>query len=110
MKDEDGVENTSYFTDNMNLIIKEQETHKDLGVLMSSSRKFSDHINNLVKKVKRKIGWGCRAFVSRDILFLRRIYNTYIHSINLTYDKGEIIQTNPARILKSQITGKLIIF
>ena len=44
---------TSYFTDNMGLII-EKETHKDLGVLMSSSSEFGDHIDSIIKKVKKK--------------------------------------------------------
>ena len=42
-------ENTSYFTDSMNIIIEEQEIHKDLCVPKSSSEKFSEHIDNLVK-------------------------------------------------------------
>ena len=48
-------EDTSYFTDNMGLIIEEKETHKDLGVLMSSSSEFGDHIDSIIQKVKIKL-------------------------------------------------------
>ena len=51
-------DDTSYFTDNMGLII-EKETHKDLGVLISSSGEFGDHIKSIIKKVKKKIAWIC---------------------------------------------------
>ena len=47
-------EDMSYFTDNMGLIIEEKESHKDLGVLMSSSSEFGDHIDSIIKKVKKK--------------------------------------------------------
>ena len=71
-------ESTSYFT---NGIIEEKETHKDLGVLMSPIEKFSDHIDELVKKGKKKIGWICRTFVSRDIDVLRRLYNSQVRPL-----------------------------
>ena len=48
-------EDTSYFTDNMGLIIEENETYKDLGVLMSSSSEFGDHIDSIIQKVKKKL-------------------------------------------------------
>ena len=48
-------DDTSYFTDNMGLIIEEKETHKDLGVLMSSSSEFGDNIDSIIKKIKKKL-------------------------------------------------------
>ena len=62
----------------MNLVIEKHDSHKDLGVLMSASGRFCDYINNLFKKVKKKISWACRSFVSRDIPFMRRLYNAQI--------------------------------
>ena len=52
-------EDTSYFTDNMGLIIEEKEIHKDLGVLISSSGDFGDHIDSIFKKANKKIPWLC---------------------------------------------------
>ena len=49
-------ENTSYFTDEMKYVIEEMESHKDLGILMSSDGGFSHHIDELVKKVRKKVG------------------------------------------------------
>ena len=80
-KDASIKENTSYFTDGMGWIIEEKETHKDLGILMSSSGKFSDHINEVTKKVKKKISWICRTFVSRDLEVMRRLYVTQVRPL-----------------------------
>ena len=66
-------ENTTYFTDGMNCIIEEMDSHKDLSVQMSSDGSFSHHIDKLVKKVRKKVGWICRSFMSRDLVFLRKI-------------------------------------
>ena len=57
----------------MNFAIEEQESHKDLGVQISSDGRFSCHIDELVKKVRKKVGWLCQSFMSRDIMFLRRV-------------------------------------
>ena len=43
-------ENTSYFTDEMNYIIEEMESHKDLGIMMSSDGSFTHHKDELVKR------------------------------------------------------------
>ena len=51
-------EDTSYLTDNMVLIIEEKEIHKYY-VLISSNGEFGDHIDSIIKKVKKKIPWIC---------------------------------------------------
>ena len=45
---------TKYFTSDMNLPIDELDTHKDLGILMSSDGSFKIHIENIIKKSERK--------------------------------------------------------
>ena len=57
---------TIYFTNDMNLPIDELDSHKDLGVLMSSDGSFRIHIENIIKKVRKKIGWICRSFYDRN--------------------------------------------
>ena len=39
---------------------------KDLGVIMSTSLEFKDHINTIKSKVKQLTGWVLRTFYSRD--------------------------------------------
>ena len=70
--------NTIYFSDNMESIIESQDNHRDLGVSMSANGSFDDHINNVINKIKRKIGWVCRTFRCRNLEFMRHIYITII--------------------------------
>ena len=35
---------------------------------------FKDHIENVIKKVRKTIGWVCQTFASRDVNFMRQIY------------------------------------
>ena len=74
-------ENTTYFTDGMNGIIEEMDSHKDLGIQMSSDGSFSYHIEELVKKVRKKMGWICRSFMSRDLLILRKVFISQIRPL-----------------------------
>ena len=70
--------NTTYFTDNWDTTIGAQDHHKDLGIYMSSTGKFDYYIDELCKKVRKRIGWVCRTFYSRDLEFMRRIYISVI--------------------------------
>ena len=54
--DEDIKSDTVYFTGQMENIIEQFFSLKDLGVIMSDSAKFEDHIDKVVKKVRQKIG------------------------------------------------------
>ena len=58
----------------MNFTIETLESHKDLGVLMSSNGGFEAHIEKVTKKIRQKIGWIMRSFYYRDINFMRQIF------------------------------------
>ena len=73
-KDQEIKNDTTYFTDDWESPIGAYSHHKDLGIYMSDSRKFDHHIDELCKKVRKRIGWICRTFFCRDISFMRRIY------------------------------------
>ena len=70
--------NTIYFSDEMRAPIDSLDNHKDLGVTMSNTGDFKDHIENVIKKVRKTIGWVCRTFASRDVSFMRQIYVSVI--------------------------------
>jgi len=53
--------------------------YKDLGVTMSSSGDFSDHLDIVLKKVRKTIVWVCQTFASRDVAFMRQIYVSVVH-------------------------------
>ena len=46
---------------------------RDLGVLMSNTTSFSNHVNLVCKKVNQKSGWKLRTFQCRDTLFLKHM-------------------------------------
>ena len=71
-------EDTCYFTEDMEYIIEEVDSCRDLGVTMENSAKFEIHIEKVCKKVRQKCGWVLRTFYSRDQHFLRHMFNTLI--------------------------------
>ena len=45
---------------------------------MSADGTFREHIDCVIKKVKKLIGWLCRMFYSRDPQFMRQMYVSVI--------------------------------
>ena len=59
-------QNTTYFTENLNLPIDEFVHHKDLGVIMSADGKFDDHISSVIKR--KLTGFAGLLLIERHIL------------------------------------------
>ena len=59
-------------------LIQTKESVRDLGVIMSSSASFSEHINQRVDKLKSKIGWILRTFKTRDPLPMLTLWKTLV--------------------------------
>ena len=55
----------SYFIENSK-IIKEKESVKDLGVMISNDTNYKLHINGVIKRATQLVGWIMRTFKSRD--------------------------------------------
>ena len=51
-----------YFTPNFEDIIEEKDCLRDLGILMSNTASFSNHVNLVCKKVNQNSGWILRTF------------------------------------------------
>ena len=58
--------------------IETKESVRDLGIIMSSSASFNEHINERVDKLKSKIGWILRTFQTRDILPMLTLWKTLV--------------------------------
>ena len=71
----------TYFTNDRIEPIEALESHKDLGVHMSDNGGFENHIDITIKKAKKKIGWICRTFMSRDAFFMKKIYIAQVRPI-----------------------------
>ena len=51
---------------------------KDLGVIMSSSGRFDDQIEKVVKKVNQMMGWVLRTFKTRDPRPMLALYKAVV--------------------------------
>lgn len=54
---------------------------RDLGILISSDLSFSAHCSQIVKKASSKIGLIYRAFSSRDLDFMVKIFKSHVRPI-----------------------------
>ena len=66
------------YTDPNGKIIENKGTVKDLGVYVSSSCQFSEHIKIYVKETKRIAAWTLRAFLTRDKWVLKVLLQSLI--------------------------------
>ena len=65
-------ENTMYFTCDMETVIEEVESCRDLGVIMENSGCFDKQKEKACKKARQKCGWILRTFYSRNPKFMRK--------------------------------------
>ena len=68
---------TGYQTENGNNI-SQVDNLKDLGVIMSSSASFEDHINQVCSKGKDMAGWILRTFSARDSTTMLTLFKTMV--------------------------------
>ena len=71
-------EDTMYFTEEMNEVIEQFETLRDLGVIVSDDATFDAHIDHVVKKVRQKTGWVLRTFYNRNPMFMKTMWKTIV--------------------------------
>ena len=67
-------DNTVYFTPNHEDVVEEKDMLRDLGVILSSDLKFSDHIDKVEATVSKKIGWILRTFRSRNTFMMKVLW------------------------------------
>ena len=90
---------TMYFTPGMDEVIEEKESLRDLGVMMTNSASFNNHINLVCKKVIQKSGWIFRTFKSRDTFFLKYMWKSLIQP-HVDYCSQLYMPTNPGEMEK----------
>ena len=59
-------------------IIEENESLRDLGVMINNQGTFNDHIDHICSKVKQKSGWILRTFKCREPYFLKTLWKQLI--------------------------------
>ena len=80
-KDSRLKENTNYFTGNMELIIQESESCRDLGIRMEANGTFKEHIQNVNNKTRQKAGWVLRTFATRDKGLLKTLWKSLVQPL-----------------------------
>ena len=63
---------------NTEQIIERCSTVGGLGVILSETGKFEDHIVKVAKKVRQKVGWILRSFYTRRTDVLRHQWKTLV--------------------------------
>jgi len=69
---------TEYFTEDMENIIEQFSSLRDLGIILSDDGIFNSHIDKVVKTVRQKSGWIIRTFKSRRTQFLKQLWKTLL--------------------------------
>ena len=70
--------NTMYVTSDMEEVIEQFSSLRDLGVIMSDSAKFDDQIEKVVTTVRRKVGWIFQTFYTRRKDSLKGLWKTLV--------------------------------
>ena len=65
-----------------NTVIKEEESVKDLGIIMSNDATFNTHICTLTMKIRNLASWILRTFQSREKLLLLTMWKTLVLPIH----------------------------
>ena len=71
-------EDTNYFSGEMEEVIGEEESTRDLGVIMQNDGSFSLQIEKAGTKARRKAGWINRTFYCKQGWFMRHMWNTLV--------------------------------
>ena len=75
---EDLKNSTMYFTANMEDVIQQFSSIRDLGVMISDDARFETNIEKVVSKVRQKIAWVFRTFYTRREDVLKQLWKTVI--------------------------------
>jgi ribonuclease P/MRP protein subunit RPP40 len=68
----------NYLTPDSANVIESKDSLKDLGVIMSADGKFDLHIDTVVRRVRKLMGWFRRTFICRQHEFMKFFWRTYI--------------------------------
>lgn len=68
----------TYYTTPTGDPIETRDCVRDLGVVMSASANFSNHIDHTVAKVKNVINWILRIFVSREQTVMKTLWDSLV--------------------------------
>ena len=68
----------NYFNPNYESPIIPSHSVKDLGVYIDSDFSYRTQVDEICKKIRKKVGWILRTFKCRDAMFMKHIWKVYI--------------------------------
>ena len=71
-------DNTLYFTGGMEEVIGRVSSCRDLGVIMSDTGRFDDHIDKVTRTVRQRTGWIMRTFYTRRENHMKHLWKTLV--------------------------------
>jgi ribonucleases P/MRP protein subunit RPP40 len=77
---DENLKSTTSYLDNAAQTIQESLMSRDLGIIMSSDGKFSNHIEDLVQKASNMSGWVLRTIYTREKQPMLTLYKALILS------------------------------
>ena len=83
-------------------LIKQKDTVKDLGVLMSDTMDFNAHIDKVATSMKNMAGWILRTFKSREKILMLTTWKQLVLPIH-DYCSQLYCPTRPGLIQKLEI-------
>ena len=101
--------NYNYLTPGHEGVINDVDHLRDLGVIVSDSCDYRDHIYKVVAKVKQRAGWVSRTFVRNSISFRRYLWRTYIQSL-LDYGSQVWTPTKPSLLLHLESAQRMFTY
>ena len=103
--------NTIYFTEEMENVIEQFSSLRDLGIILSDDGKFSEHIDKVVKTVRQKSAWIMRTFNTRSTIILKQLWKTllqcHIDYCSQLYKPGNAQDLIKIEKLFSDFTSKM---
>ena len=71
-------DDTMYFTENTEEFIQRESSLRDLGIILSETGKFEDHIEHVSRKVRQKVGMIFRTFLTKRTYVLKHLWQTLV--------------------------------
>ena len=72
---------TEYLTPDSEDLIERKEALRDLGIQMSDTGKFSNHVESVCSRVRQKCGWILRTFNSRNTFFMKFMWKSLVQGV-----------------------------
>ena len=71
---------TEYLTPDSEDLIDRKEALRDLGIQMSDTGKFSNHVESVCSRVRQKCGWILRTFNSQNTFFMKFMWKSLVQA------------------------------